>query len=165
MIKFASYIISEKQLKSLNSESSNMRDRFIAIREKNNEVCEILKKEYINGYISLKTNGKEMLGVKYWDDINCLWMYFVNALEDIILNKLDISEFYFPDQPVKVIILNMGLYLELFIDDIKYNLNKEDFINAIRLGAQEFFETHLELTGNDKFKYQLEKISKLFPNI
>lgn len=162
MIEFDSYLISEERLRLLSFNSREFNDLFISIRKKNKDICEILEKDYINGYISLKHNGKEMLGSKYWDDINCLWMYLINALEDIFVNNLDCSEFLFPDQPITVKIYNKGVYVTLYIDNIEYKIYKNEFVDAIFMGAQEFFQIYMDLTKKSEYKCQLEKISKLY---
>lgn len=53
---------------------------------------------YIEGAIVLRINGIQVLGLEEWDDVNWLWSYIINVLED--LDSRPEASTDFPDQPL-----------------------------------------------------------------
>ncbi|MGW6128726.1 hypothetical protein ACWFNE_01740 [Cellulomonas sp. NPDC055163] len=55
---------------------------------------------YVPGAISLIVDGVELLGVKLWDDVNLLWPFVVQALDEC--RRSGSGQRAFPDQPIHV---------------------------------------------------------------
>ncbi|WP_139346825.1 hypothetical protein [Sinomonas mesophila] len=55
-------------------------------------------REYVPGAISLTIDGIEILGVDLWDDVNWLWPFIVQALDDC--RRTGFGSRGFPDQPI-----------------------------------------------------------------
>ncbi|GAB1816975.1 hypothetical protein [Herbidospora sp. RD11066] len=55
---------------------------------------------YIEGAIELVIDGTAILDTTLWDDVDVLWAYIVNMMEE--LETGDSAETYFPDQPLKL---------------------------------------------------------------
>jgi hypothetical protein len=53
---------------------------------------------YVPGAIVLSVDGVAVLSLDLWDDINWLWPYVVQALDDC--RRTGTGERYFPDQPI-----------------------------------------------------------------
>jgi len=54
--------------------------------------------EYIDGAIVLEVAGVEVLSLEMWDDIDWLWPFVVQALDEC--KRLGVGERYFPSQPL-----------------------------------------------------------------
>lgn len=82
MVEFNSYVIEDNKISLIGKKIIYLfLFRNIKIMKK------ILSNDYINGYIDLKIDGKQVLNEKYWDNINCLWSYLIDALYQLLLNK------------------------------------------------------------------------------
>lgn len=54
--------------------------------------------DYVPGAISLSVDGVELLGLALWDEINWLWPYVIQALDEC--RRSGSGKRYFPDQPI-----------------------------------------------------------------
>lgn len=53
---------------------------------------------YVEGSIVLDVDGCELLSHDLWDDVNWLWPFVVQAVDEAL--RTGFGEFYFPDQPI-----------------------------------------------------------------
>lgn len=60
---------------------------------------------YLEGAIVIKYYTQEIMGLKQYDLINHLWSYFIDVIDELIEGKRETS-FWFPDQPLNVILRN-----------------------------------------------------------
>ncbi len=65
---------------------------------------------YVEGVIFLAGYGRVILSFQHWDLVDQLYAYFINALEELLLEKKQNTTFYFPDQPLKVQLTRKGLH-------------------------------------------------------
>lgn len=54
--------------------------------------------EYVPGAISMSVDGTEVLGLDLWDDVNWLWPFIVQALDEC--RRTGAGKRFFPDQPI-----------------------------------------------------------------
>lgn len=150
MVEFNSYVIEDNKT-SLIGKKDNL---FISIQEyKNNEkrMKKILSNDYINGYIDLEIDGKQVLNEKYWDNINCLWSYIIDALYQLLLNKEKKVSFTFPDQPLVVEFELDNSFILLHVDNKVYSSVASEFINSCLCEARNFFVIYNQF--NDKYDF------------
>lgn len=55
-------------------------------------------RQYVPGAVSLVIDGIELLGTDLWDDVNWLWPFIVQALDDC--RNTGFGKRGFPDQPI-----------------------------------------------------------------
>lgn len=100
------------------------------------------------------------MGEKYWDDIDCLWMYFINAIKEIKVEGKKKSTFLFPDQPIKVSLEDKGYNLKLSIANEEHIIKKEFFQEMLK-GAKEFYTIIIEFAKRKEYRSQLDDIMNL----
>lgn len=57
--------------------------------------------EYVEGAIEVEIDGVKVLTLELWDDINWLWPYIANSLEELATEQTASTSF--PDQPIELI--------------------------------------------------------------
>lgn len=97
---------------------------------------------YLEGAIVIKYYTQEIMGLKQYDLINHLWSYFIDAIDELIEGKRETS-FWFPDQPLNVILRNEknnrnGLLI--IIGKKTYMVEKKEFFLEILSAADVFWE-------------------------
>ena len=97
---------------------------------------------YVEGAIVIKYYTQEIMGLEQWDLINYLWSYFIDAIDELIEGKRETS-FWFPDQPLNVILRNEknnrnGLLI--IIGKKTYMVEKKEFFLEILSAADVFWE-------------------------
>lgn len=68
---------------------------------------------YVPGAIELTVGGVEVLSLALWDDINWLWPYVVQALDEC--RRTGQGERFFPDQPLKFRAESLGASGQLLL--------------------------------------------------
>lgn len=136
------YFISFKSIKDLNSiyQTNNAFERAIIIQ----------------------VNGKLISGIVYYDYIQELFAYYVEALYKAIIHQTT-ATFYFPDQAIEVIIKRSSLQDLLFtFDQRKYTFSLVYFANAFCEEASYFFHrVNKELHFSYKFEEEFTKIKAI----
>lgn len=164
MIECNSYIFENKKAYLI----GNKKHLFINIEDYQNneeEIRKILSSNYINGFIDLKINGQQVFGEKYWDDLDCLWSYFVDTLSTMILKNEVKASFSFPDQPITVDIERYNSLIELKLDTKKWIYNEHDFIYVCLSSAKKFFEIYNRYNNKYGFTDKLNLIEKTLKHI
>lgn len=96
--------------------------------------------DYLEGAIIIRYGGNNIIGFKYWDLIDQLWSYFLNAIEELV-EGVDSVAFYFPDQPIEMKLkLISPERILLSILNEKINLPKNELLLSLLKGAKHFFE-------------------------
>lgn len=141
MIKIATYILLPNyKIKDLNKINQT---KFISIKNDDVLIKHHLDYDYLNGAICIEYQNKNILGFRYWDLIDQLWFYFLNTLN--YLKTHSSSEFYFPDQPIKVILQKKNSRLILTVDDDRINVDFIEFMQAFLSAALEFYNGLLKI--------------------
>ncbi|WP_413250464.1 hypothetical protein [Sinomonas flava] len=100
-------------------------------------------REYVPGAISLRIDGIEILGVELWDDVNWLWLFIVQALDDC--RRTGFGNRGFPDQPISfsVRVAGAGQLLVSVTDgesiNRKANAVADELYAAVAGAGLEFF--------------------------
>lgn len=120
--------------------------------------------DYLEGAITIEYNNRFIMGYDLWDLVDQLWNYFINLVEDVKHN--DCGVFYFPDQPIKVELKSVSTDSLLFtIDEGRIateSLPKQEFINALLNGAENFFSKLSFYFGDHiNAQHELDEIQRI----
>lgn len=167
MLKIKSYIKRpEIIIKTLLDINENFEKIFIDINDENNitKIIKNIDENYIEGVIYFEYMGVAFMDFKYWDIIDSLWAYMINSIEECIINGQ--SEFYFPDQPIKVTIKTVSkdsLLLSVEAHEIiRLTLLKIDFFENVLNEGEKFLKKLQYYLGNRiAYSYELDKIDYL----
>lgn len=96
----------------------------------------VANRDYIDGAIEMQVNWVTIFDISLWDNLHELWHYFLEALDES-LDGTD-AEFSFPDQPLRVSILN------LWGNKIKIKVHDPDRKRAAVIDKIEFSEAVVE---------------------
>jgi hypothetical protein len=114
-----------------------------------------LNRFYIEGVIHLTYNNKTIMDFTYYDLIDHLWEYLLSMIEEFLEKKK--SEMSFPDQPLPVSMEYISdQYILFSINFVKYKLPKYEFLEALLVGAEDFFEKMISLLG-EPYQLQLKR--------
>lgn len=118
-----------------------------------------LNRFYTEGFIYLAYKEKIIMNFTYYDIIDTLWIYLLNMIEEFLENKR--SEISFPDQPLPVCMKYISDQYMLFsINFIQYKLPRYEFLKALTIGAQDFFEKMISSLG-EPYQIQLKRAKTL----
>lgn len=118
-----------------------------------------LNRFYMEGVICLTYNNKKIMNFTHYDLIDTLWVYLLNMIEEFLENKK--SEMSFPDQPLEVSMKYISDQYMLFsIHLTQYKLPRYEFLKALTIGAQDFFEKMITILG-EPYQLELKKAKKL----
>lgn len=118
---------------------------YIKINSEFHPITEITRKPfdsdlYFEGFMDINYNGKPILNERHWDLVDQLWVYFSKAFEEA--NDRGLSQFYFPDQPLKVTVKFKGNgFINITIDDspkIVFECKKDSLLFAMREACSQF---------------------------
>ncbi|GAA5082605.1 hypothetical protein GCM10023210_00150 [Chryseobacterium ginsengisoli] len=145
----------------LNNISENWKLYFLRFNELDeNELRDYFSENsfYIDGAVSVTCYGKGLIGLKYWDLIDQLCAYFINSLYEIIINNQESEKFYFPDQPVEVILTKEKELLHVKIgDQNSFCLNRNKFIKEFLKASKNLYKR----INVDTYKLEIEKIEEI----
>lgn len=167
MVYIESYLL-RPGCKVTNLEEVNEMARDLFVSVENTEQMGITAKEfnddYIEGAIILKYDDAIILDFKLWDLVDQLWAYFVNAIEELVNGNQ--VEFFFPDQPVKILLKSISEEIVLFQVSAgnisSYTLPKVDLYTELLKSAEKFFDSMVYIfPDKKKFKNELEKARRI----
>lgn len=138
-----SYLIKSKQLliKDLDNIDPEV---FVNIKDFKRLDPLLLDFNYLEGAISIKRYNKEVLGFRYWDLVDQLWEYFVDAIDRVCSDGT--AQFSFPDQPLLVQIKKEYSLLKLHIGDVLHLFDLKLFLDTMLSAAIVFFTNLKELS-------------------
>jgi hypothetical protein len=99
---------------------------------------------YVEGAIVLEIDGDEILGVHTWCDVNWLWAFLVDAMDDVRAGKP--HSLMFPDQPLRLKFLpkpGKGSWLRVEVSTSPPcggSVQRDALVAAFKAGAIEYFE-------------------------
>ncbi|MDP6707401.1 MAG: hypothetical protein QF893_13740 [Alphaproteobacteria bacterium] len=138
---------------------SRLNSRLIDI---NDYTGTIRNSDYIEGSIEVKIGRTAVLSKDVWDDVNYLWPYIGNAIEDVCQGKD--AEFYYPDQPIRVKLrLLSGQRLSISCSVGSSRRRAEATCDRVRLltellrGGIAFFDALSKIPGSDKGFCEIER--------
>jgi hypothetical protein len=139
--------------------------KFINIKKQEDLRNQNLDFEHLEGALSIQHRDKMIFGFKYWDLIDQLWFCLMTAIKELINNTK--TEFYFPDQPTKVILEKKDNHLSIIINNDKTNFDFYEFIKTSIDASLEFYNALIKIFPEEKdfihqdIKY-IEEIKKLY---
>lgn len=156
-----------KTIENLEDAIINYQQYFIAIDDKN-EMTKIIKNvdsNYVEGAIVITYYDKKIMDFRLWDLVDQLWSYIANTIKMAILNGEAMT--FFPDQPVKIIIKDLGksilFQIQVKNETTSHVLPKDEFLEEILTAAKFFF--HEMINYNKEFhkmyKFQLDEIESI----
>ncbi|WP_020224856.1 hypothetical protein [Holdemania massiliensis] len=138
MIKVETYIKKEKVITSLSNVNENYEEYFIKCEDEN--CLQYIKDfDYIEGAIIIYNDDEVLLSFQYWDIVDQLWSYILEAFNNIASGSKN-EKILFPDQPIEV-------YFKIISDDFlmvsikknKYQICRKEFFDAMLENAKSFF--------------------------
>lgn len=141
-------------------------DYFIKLDEMTEkDLLSILNQDsfYIEGGICLNYQNKNILGYQEWDLLDQLWSYFLAAFVEIIILKKNESQFHFPDQPLEVMIKDLGYMICIKIGTKEWvKLPKIELCSSFILEAKKcFMRIGKSLNSMDTYQQDFENIKLL----
>jgi len=113
--------------------------------------------DHIEGAIELVVDGTTVIGTEEWDDVDQLWAYIADMVEDLKAGE-DLAETYFPDQPIRLAFERTDgeiLITAELDEEVRHALIAEtDLITALETAARRFFEKMLTLAGGNAAAYR-----------
>ncbi|MGG1650007.1 hypothetical protein [Paenibacillus sp. NRS-1780] len=156
----------DRKINDISLLKSNVEEYFVQINNTHEILAleNLLDFDYLNGAITLTYCEQTLLDVTLWDLVDQLWAYILNVVESLLTTGE--GETYFPDQPVKLHLKSISVDLVLYEieanEHIKVALPKNEFIQTILEGADDFFKNMEEcFKGKCSYQYEIEKIETL----
>lgn len=113
----------------------------------------------LDGGIIINYQYKSLTDETYWDDLPTLLAYMLNLVEDYI-NSGEAS-FYYPDQPLKVMLENQGKLARFSIEEKSILIDDKLLINSILDNSQKFFYNIVNELGLNKYQFELDQIKSI----
>lgn len=163
MVNVETYIKKDKIITSLAEINEKHLEYFVHFVD---ETClqYINDLDYIEGVITISCDEVRLLDFRYWDLVDQLWSYLLDAICQISEGVKKVK-FHFPDQPIIFAIEDIsGGILLLDIAHKKNSVNKQEFISALLDGAESFFSLLSKCPDNylsQQSKSEIEKIQKI----
>ena len=149
-LELTTFILKDKKysIRDINKIDSS---QFIPITDISLLDPEKLDRDYLVGVLYMKFNGETIMDFTFWDDILDLWHYFINSLEELIIQNE--SSFSFPSQPLPVSIKIVKDRIRLVIDDKSINMKAEQFLEVMLQEAITFFTALMSLFPRQESEY------------
>lgn len=148
-------------INDLKNISQNWKSYFLRFNELNeSELNKYLIDDdfYIEGAIYISHFGKDLIGFKYWDLIDQLCSYFVHSIYEITINNKESEKFYFPDQPVEVIVTKEKELIGIKISNENiFYLNRNIFIKEFLNACKNLYER----VNFNSYEPEIEKIEQI----
>lgn len=149
-LELTTFIIKDKKY-SIRDIKKIDSSQFIPITDISQLDPEKLDRDYLDGVLYMKFNGETIMDFTFWDDILDLWHYFINSLEELIIQNE--SSFSFPSQPLPVSIKIVKDRIRLVIDDKSINMKAEQFLEVMLQEAIIFFTALMSLFPRQEAEY------------
>ncbi len=155
------YLIKNKNHRINSNHIDDYTDLFIDINHFKKEDCKSLDYDYLEGAIVMEYNGKAIMGYEHWDLIEPLWWYFIDAIDKLQTDV--VTDFTFPDQPLKVIMRKEDGWIILSLDNKKIKIPMKEFVTGMLASARNFYDRLIFLfpESTRNAKYFQNKINKI----
>lgn len=115
-------------------------DGFVRVQDFDGAIKE---PEYIQGALSIRANGVQVLGVELWDYIDQLWAYIADGVCCVAEGKS--YSCYFPDQPIKLSFELVGAGMVKISVDFQGGrsavVSMEEFLSTFVKAGVDFFHS------------------------
>jgi hypothetical protein len=113
---------------------------------------------YVEGAIELRIDHKPIMGVREWDDVNHLWGYIGNMIDE--LRNSPTVETYFPSQPIHLSFQRDDNFIVVTCGDRRASAPADELLIAIRDEGIRFWNAMLKLAPDNaaEYKFQIEQL-------
>ncbi|MCZ2341262.1 MAG: hypothetical protein LC104_05625 [Bacteroidales bacterium] len=95
-------------------------------------------KDYVEGAIHCRINGRDLFTLDHWDLVDQLWCYILEALT--LTRQGSEYDSSFPDQPLRLRFKPLSSYaVEITVGDSSHKFDTETVMNCLAPGAVSFF--------------------------
>ncbi|RFU63249.1 hypothetical protein [Bacillus sp. V59.32b] len=146
---------------------------FIHLNHDQMEVTALLSEQFhnplnrnvdIEGAIYISYKGREVSPLTYWDEVDSLWAYYLNMIEEYLENGN--AESYFPDQPIPIIMKKATNSNILFsVNNVEILVNERFFLSTLINKAEEFFNLLSSFNQNDNYENELSQIRAILSKL
>lgn len=108
------------------------------------EARPVANQDYVEGAIVLQIDGESVLGFDTWDDVNWLWSFLVDAIDDVRAGRA--HSLMFPDQPLELKFLprpGKGSWIRVEVSTSPprgRSVEREELVAAFKEAAIDYFE-------------------------
>lgn len=106
---------------------------------------------YIEGFIRLVVDGREVMGADEWDLVDQLWAYIAELAYR--LGETTTVRTTFPDQPLEFSMSRQGDRILVTCGDRKASADASELLGAFRVGGIQFFDHIDRLLPSKAFRY------------
>lgn len=167
MFQVKSYILKPgRNVTDLDDVARNPQNDFVEITDLKGleSIRRKLDFKYLAGAIWMHYHGQLLLDHRYWDLVDQLWAYILNLVDEV-LQKGE-GSVCFPDQPVelglKLVHQDWLIFSVKDSQNARYLLPRHDFLTALVLGAEQFFNGMINAFGlTGQYARELEKVKRL----
>lgn len=159
-IVIKSYIAKHKNIVVKNIDNMDT-SKFIEITNFQEINPKMIDEDYLYGVMLISVNGMTLMDMTYWDDVQALWHYFINAMEEVEIGQQ--ANFYFPNQPIPVDLKQNKNRIVLSIDGKSVNIDYNTWLKSMKEAAIAFFTTLSQLFPRLSREYEMviDRINKL----
>lgn len=115
---------------------------------------------YHDGALHMVYNGKTVFSFTQWTDIDDLWAYLLNLIEEYF--EIGYSKCYFPDAPIEIKFEKSNKeYLYFSVDGVSIYINETFFINKLLSESKKFYVFLEGAVNCQSMRSELDRINKL----
>lgn len=151
----------------LNDLALNPFDYCVSIKYERSEAIEIIKKNIqsnetsqvygIEGVVNISYKNKQIIPFTYWDDVDCLWAYLLNCIDEYI--DKGSATYYFPGQPIPIYLSKKGQRTLCFsVNEVSIVIDEKQFLFTLTEKAQDFFDFITNVVGQNSFFFERHQI-------
>lgn len=121
----------------------------------------MIDEDFLYGVMLMSVNGVTLMDMTYWDDVQALWHYFINAMEEVEMEQQ--ANFSFPNQPIPVDLKQRKNRMVLSVDGKSVNIDYNTWLRSIKEAAIAFFTTLSQLFPrlNREYESVIDRINNL----
>lgn len=114
----------------------------------------------IEGSIIFNVGGKEIGGILLFDDLVSLYAYYLNAIEEFMVEE--IANFYYPSQPIEVRLeKGNGGKIKISIDGQSLVVSTDLLFSLILSSSESFFKLLVNELNLEKYQYEIKQIEHI----
>ncbi|EQA72841.1 hypothetical protein [Leptospira noguchii] len=145
-------------------------DDYIPIEEFFGKIEDIEDIQYTTGSVELTINYVKIIEKTLWDNVNHLWPYIINAIEELLVEDQKEAKLSYPDQPITLRFGKTNHSGRIFVEFSYPKLRRvetsaSEFYEAILNAAEKYFSKMLTIVdepdANGCNQEYLETVQKL----
>lgn len=117
----------------------------------------------IEGSIYICYKGREVSPLIYWDEVDSLWAYYLNLIEEYLENGY--ATCYFPGQPIPIILKKGSNNMLFSVNNVEILVEERYFLSKLLNKAQEFFDFLSNISLNNFYENEISQIKSILAKI